>query len=235
MSRAAVDETLDAPPRLPGSPTRTSALVTRLRRDLLTADLAPGQPLRLAVMRERYGTGLTPLREALFQLVAEGLVTVENQRGFRAAPVSPEALKDLTEQRVFLETQALRLSIEKGDLAWESRVLAAHHRLAGTPLLSPDGLSLSEEWAEVHRTFHRALVDECGSPWLLRFREILTDQSERYRRFSLRGDPDRDVAGEHHALAEAVLARDADAATARLSAHYWRTTSLCELAFPVRQ
>ncbi len=59
----------------------------------------------------------------------------EGQRGFRVAEVSWDDLTDLTEQRVFLEGQALRLAIDHSDLAWESRVLAAHHRLASTPML----------------------------------------------------------------------------------------------------
>lgn len=209
--------------------TRTSELVSRLRLDLLAGELPAAAPLRLTALRERYATGLTPLREALFQLVSEGLVTVEDQRGFRAAPVSTEGLHDLTEQRVFLESQALRLVIARGDLAWESRVLAAHHRLAGTPMLDAGAHDLSSAWADAHRDFHAVLLETCGSPWLLRFRVILSDHADRYRRFSVRRQPDRDVAGEHRGLADAVLARDADLAVRLLHDHYWRTAHACEL------
>jgi DNA-binding GntR family transcriptional regulator len=211
------------------SATRTSELVARLREDLLAGALAPGEPLRLAVLRQRYAAGLTPLREALFQLVAEGLVTTEDQRGFRVAVVSKADLTDLTEQRVFIESQALRRAIERGDLAWESRVLAAHHRLANTPMLVADSAVLTAAWTEAHREFHRVLVEACGSTWLLRFRDVLSDQCERYRRWSIRNKPGRDVAGEHRRLAEAVLARDAERAVQELAAHYWRTAELCNL------
>jgi GntR family carbon starvation induced transcriptional regulator len=211
------------------SATRTSELVGRLREDLLAGALKPGEPLRLAMVRQRYGAGLTPLREALFQLVAEGLVTTEDQRGFRVAEVSRDDLTDLTEQRVFLEGRALRLAIEHGDLAWESSVLAAHHRLANTPMLDPDTATLTNAWSEAHRDFHRVLVEACGSSWLLRFREVLSDQAERYRRLSIREGADRDVALEHRRLAEAVLARDADLAVERLAAHYRLTAELCNL------
>jgi DNA-binding GntR family transcriptional regulator len=203
--------------------------VGRLRDDLLAAVLKPGEPLRLATMRARYCAGLTPLREALFQLVAEGLVTMEDQRGFRVAEVSRDDLMDLTEQRVFLEGQALRLAITHGDLAWESHVLAAHHRLANTPMLDRDTTTLTAAWSDAHRDFHRVLVEACESAWLLRFREILSDQAERYRRLSIREVPDRDVALEHRQLAEAVLARDADLAEQRLAAHYRLTAQLCNL------
>jgi DNA-binding GntR family transcriptional regulator len=211
------------------SATRTSELVARLREELLAGVLKPGEPLRLAVVRERYGAGLTPLREALFQLTAEGLVTMEDQRGFRVAEVSQEDLTDLTEQRVFIEGQALRLAIERGDLAWESRVLAAHHRLAGTPMLEPGMPTLTDAWTEAHRDFHRVLVEACGSVWLLRFRDVLSDQAERYRRLSIRNDPGRDVAGEHRRIAEATLARAPERAVQCLAAHYRLTAQLCHL------
>ena len=218
----------DAVP-VPGrSHTSRGELMRRLHEDLLTGELPAGQPLRMNVLRERYSTGLTPLREALFQLVAEGLVTVEDQRGFRAAAVSWEDLSDLTEQRVFLESQALRLSIKHGDLTWESRVLAVHHRLAGTAMLGDSG-DLHEEWIRAHREFHRVLVEACASPRLLRFRELLSDQAERYRHWSVRQEPGRDVASEHRALAEAAIGRHTELAVQCLSDHYWRTARLCHL------
>jgi len=155
--------------------------------------------------------------------------TVEDQRGFRAADVRWEDLADLTEQRVFLESQAIRLAIKRGDLAWESRVLAAHHRLAGTDRLADGTADLAEEWVMAHREFHRVLVEACGSPRLLRFRELLSDQAERYRRWSIRQEPGRDVAGEHRALAEAAVARNTDLAVQCLADHYWRTARLCQL------
>ena len=229
-----VEPAQPAPPRpapaRPRSATRASDLVARVREDLLAGAFAPGEPLRLAVVRTRYDAGLTPLREALFQLAAEGLVTVEDQRGFRAAAISAEDLSDLTEQRVLLEGQALRLSIKIGDLAWESRVVAAHHRLAHTTMLEPDGATLTADWTEAHRVFHRTLVEACGSTWLLRFRDVLSDQSERYRRWSVREKLNRDVAGEHRVLAEATLTRNADLAVHHLANHYRRTAELCQLS-----
>jgi DNA-binding GntR family transcriptional regulator len=204
-------------------------VLTRLRHDLLTATIEPGERLRLMVLRGRYDAGLTPLREALFQLAAEGLVTVEDQRGFRAAPVSRDDLNDLTEQRVLLEGRALALSVQRGDLGWESAVVAAHHRLAGTTMLVPGSSTLTPAWIEAHRSFHAALVAECGSAWLLRLCETLSDHAERYRRWSVRNEAGRDVAGEHAGLADAALSRDTELAVLRLADHYRRTAELCDL------
>ncbi len=209
---------------------RPADVLDRLRDDLMSGELLASQPLRLAALRDRYDVGLTPLREALFGLVAEGLVTFEARRGFRAAALSVDELYDVTEQRVLIESQALRRSLDRGNLAWESRVLAAHHRLAGTGMVV-DG-RLDPAWVTAHRDFHRVLVEACGSPWLLRFRDVLADQSERYRRWSVLKAPERDVAAEHRGLADSVLARDAETATSRLAEHYWRTAHLCELPAP---
>ena len=217
-----------APPS-PRATTRTSELLRRLHEDLLTGALPAGEPLRMNMLRDRYSAGLTPLREALFQLVAEGLVTAEDQRGFRAAEVSWADLADLTEQRVFLESRAIQLAIELGDLSWESRVIGIHHRLSGTVMLSDTG-GLADAWVSAHREFHRVLVEACGSPRLLRFRELLSDQAERYRRWSVRQDVGRDVAGEHRVLAESVIARDSALAVQSLTDHYWRTARLCHLS-----
>ena len=212
-----------------GAATRTSELLPRIREDVLAGELLPGRPLRMSELREQYRVGLTPLREALFQLVAEGLVTFEDQRGFKVAPVSNDELGDLTEQRVWIESRALQLAIEQGDLAWESKVLAAHHRLSHTRMLDDNGTELTITWTEAHRDFHRTLLLPCGSPWLLRVRDMLSDHAERYRRWSVHMDATRDVALEHRELAEAVLARDVELAVSRLEAHYRLTAQLCDL------
>jgi hypothetical protein len=68
-------------------------------------------------------------------------------------------------------------------------VLATHHRLVGTPMLEPDTVTLTCAWTEAHRDFHPVLGEACGSAWLLRFRDVLSDQAERYRRLSVRKDP----------------------------------------------
>ncbi|MGN1287314.1 MAG: FCD domain-containing protein, partial [Bradyrhizobium sp.] len=91
-----------------------------------------------------------------------------------------------------------------------------------------------EEWVVRHRIFHRALVNACGSQWLLGFRDVLHEQSERYRRLSIRREVGRarDVQAEHAAIVDAVFARDADAAVCALSKHFGITKEFVELAAP---
>ena len=96
------------------------------------------------------------------------------------------------------------------------------------PLYDPeDPERTNGAWAQTRRTFHAALVAACDSPWLLRIREMLWVQSERYRSASVPLEQTaRDVATEHGEIAEAALARDAAAASAALRAHLARTTRI---------
>ena len=105
--------------------------------------------------------------------------------------------------------------------------------LAAVPYTYPDDPTHHyEEWVVRHRIFHRTLVCACGSPWLLGFRDILYEQSERYRRLSIRRDTarSRDVEAEHAAIVRAVLKRNADAAVKALSKHFMTTMHRVELA-----
>jgi GntR family transcriptional regulator, carbon starvation induced regulator len=200
-----------------------------LREDVLAARLAPASRLKLAALQKTYGLGISPLREALMRLAAEGLLRAEGQRGFTVAAVSLEELRDLTATRQHLEIAALREAITRGDEDWEAGVVASFHRLSRTPL--PADASEAEAaglWEQRHRAFHHALVAACGSPWTLRLVGQLVDQTERYRRARLMGARPRaalarDVDAEHRAILEAALARDPDRATRLLAAHLART------------
>lgn len=76
---------------------------------------------------------------------------------------------------------------------------------------------------ETHRAFHRALVSACDSPRLLRLRDQLFDETERYRRIEVNVAPNRDPAEEHRLITEATLARNVKRAQKLLAEHIGRT------------
>ena len=205
--------------------TRSNAVFDRLRADVLAGRFEPGSKLKLAVLGARYASSLSVIREALSRLAEQGLVVAHPQRGFSVVALSPEDLTDLTDTRIDIETLAARRSAERGDLAWETALVAAHHTLARTPMVTPDG-NANEEWISAHRAFHQALVAGCGSPRLQGIANALRDAAELYRIWSrsLAHDDDRDIAGEHLRLTELALARDADGLVTALSAHIQHTT-----------
>ncbi len=193
-----------------------------LHADILGAKLRPGEKMHVERLRETYGLGATPLREALSKLSSLELVTAEGQRGFRVAPVSTENLLDVTKTRAWVEGIALRASIAAGDRLWESQILAAAHRLKGCA--KNGGKRLSEDWYRENREFHDALVSACNSPQILIFHSQLYDLSDRYRRLSVQnGLAGRDFDAEHQLIMDAALSRDADAAVAHTVDHFVET------------
>ena len=199
-----------------------------LRADVLACRLPPGEKLIIATLCERLGVSVGAVREALSRLTSEGLVTLEPQRGFRVAPISPEDLRDLSEVRTTIEVQCLTRSIARSDVKWEGQLVAAHHELSRIPARDPaDPARVSEAFSEAHNRFHLALVAACDSPWLLRLRTLLYDQSERYRRLSVPlAVVDRDLAREHREIAEAALAHDVERAASLMRDHLKLTTEI---------
>jgi len=206
--------------------TLTDKAYRRLRGAILSGALAPDTKLRVEHIKLEVGTGASAVREALLRLSGEGLVCMKERRGFFVSPITLEELWDLTQMRMDIETKALRMAIQDGDDQWEAGIVAAFHRLS----LLDDELKLSPptiQWEDRHSEFHVALVAACNSKWLMRFRRILFDQSERYRRLSLsQQSVERDVSGEHLMIMNAALSRDVDAACDHLRAHIQRTAEI---------
>jgi len=169
------------------------------------------------------------IREGLSRLVEQGLVQAEPQHGFRVTSLSIEDLGDLTDARCAIESLALRYAIEHGDLAWEAQLVAAHHQLDRTGQMDPDDPDLfNEEWTRAHAAYHEASVAGCPNKRLRAIAASLRDAAELYRRWSrpIGHDETRDVPGEHRALLEAALARDADRAVYALTTHIRHTTEV---------
>ena len=69
------------------SPTLTSSVYEQLRADILAGRMRPGEKIRAEALRKRFNTASSPVREALNRLLSEGFVALEEQKGFRVAPV----------------------------------------------------------------------------------------------------------------------------------------------------
>jgi len=213
-----------------GSPKTVSEQAYRaLRSDIVWGKLEPGAPLRSDELRRKYEVGISPLREALSRLATERLVTSSGQRGFRVAPMDAASIIDISETRLIIECAALRRSVERGDVDWETRVVAAHHALSRVPVPTSPGPE-AETWTSRHRDFHMSLLSACGSEWQIYLASLLFDQAERFRIVralkATKAKMRRDPAKEHQAIVDAVLDRDAARAEAALRAHYQATTDL---------
>ena len=133
----------------------TATVASALQKDLISGNYMPGAKLPIVPLATHYGVSPGAVREALSRLISEGLVEFNEQRGFRAAPVSAEALMDITRTRILLDVNALRIAIREGDVDWEADVLAAQHRLSNCPHFEPGSRRLNNVWVGLHRDFHR--------------------------------------------------------------------------------
>jgi DNA-binding GntR family transcriptional regulator len=191
----------------------------RIRADILFGRLSPGRKLKLDVLRVEYQTSVSTLREILSRLASEKLVVAEGQRGFEVAPISAQNLKEIAALRQLLEKHALEKSFAQGDIEWESRVVAAHHKLAMMEDRMKSGeLAYTEAWKQYDWQFHQALVSACGSGLLMQTHATVFEKYLRYQMISLgfRGDV---AADEHRRLLDCALRRDAGSAQAILDTH----------------
>ena len=176
-----------------GKSTLSSQLVARLREAIVSGAMPAGAKINLDAARTQFQVSLSPLREALARLIADGLVLFEDNRGYRVAPVSLADFEEIARLRDQLETCALREAMVLGDLAWESEVMRALHLVNRTErdAARPETL---EAWEAAHRAFHLTLIAGCGMPILLRFCSMLLNLNDRYRRtFLRRTSGDRNV------------------------------------------
>ncbi|MFD8049120.1 GntR family transcriptional regulator [Streptomyces chartreusis] len=195
-----------------------------LRDAILRGDHAPGDPLKPQDLAKEQGVSLAVVREALVRVVGEGLADRLPNRGFAVPAVTDRRWQEIAEARRTVEPVVLRMSIERGDVDWEARVRAAHHRLVRTPAYLPEeGEYYTSAWSEAHRVFHRTLLEGCGNPVLLETFDRMWTASELARRWSAQRTPGRDGVLEHRRLEEAALARDADTAAEVLIQHLTQT------------
>jgi DNA-binding GntR family transcriptional regulator len=191
----------------------------QIRADIIFGRLLPREKLKLDRLKSLYGASVSTLREILNRLASEGLVVAEGQRGFEVAPVSPEDLKEIAALRQLLECYAMELSFAAGDMDWEGRVVAAHHKLQQMErrMIAGDH-AVSKEWKRYDWEFHQALISACGSRVLMDTHAAVFDKYLRYQMISLtfRGQI---AADEHRQMLEAALARDAETAKAVLRKH----------------
>ena len=190
-----------------------------VRADIIFGRLSPGARLPLDRLAATYGTSVSTFREILSRLSSDGFVVAEGQRGFQVAPVSAEGFQDVAAMRLLLETYALPMAFAAGDLEWESRVVAAYHKLAHMERRMLAGeRDQAEQWKRYDREFHRVLVETCGSQTLLDLYDGVFDHYLRYQIVAVvfRGAL---AVEEHRLLRDCALARDHAQACEVLTRH----------------
>jgi DNA-binding GntR family transcriptional regulator len=199
-------------PRGNGGFTRADHAYLALREAIITAELPPGTVLREEDLMERVGTGRTPVREAIQQLIRDGFVTVMSRRGTFVSAIHITDLAAIYEVRIHLESWEARLAAER--LTPDERAVAQSLIAELDALTVEDG---HEPLLALDRRIHR-FVYSCGK------NEYLAETLDQYHNLSLRIiyfamkrypalTPSLDqVVHDQRALLEALLRGDGDAA-----------------------
>ncbi|WP_283133336.1 GntR family transcriptional regulator [Rhizohabitans arisaemae] len=178
-----------------------------IRECIIAGMLAPGEHLRQEELAERIGVSRIPVRTALMQLEAEGLVSFHPHKGAVVRTLTVEQVREIYELRALLETYALRKSIARMTSARAARL-----RDLGTALDAPhDTSSLVDERV----AFYRELYDIEENPVAV---EIIEDLRNSVGRYLLGLRVDHGTNG-HRELARLAARGDADAAEAHLRDH----------------
>lgn len=193
--------------------------MTVLRERILSGALPPGSRIRLEAEADRLGMSLIPLREALRSLASQGLVDALSRRGYRVSSVSKKDLDDTYQMRLVLDALAVRLAVPRFTAEASREVDVALADLSAA-IRSED----TSDYRVAHRRFHFSIFEQCDSRWLLRFIEVLWENSRRYQQLSAgpRGTPEQRIQ-EHQAIARACQSGDAQRAEELTLRHLKRT------------
>ena len=185
----------------------------QIEEQIATGQLPPGGALDEATLAERFGVSRTPVREALIQLGAEGLVEIRPRRGAVVASLGPARLLEMFEVMAELEAMCARLAARRMTES-ERAHLAQAHRACEAARDDPDAYFYCNE------RFHGAIYAGSHNGFLAEQAAQLHRRLRPYRRLQLRV---RDRIGtsyaEHAAVVAALVAGDAAGAAAALRQH----------------
>lgn len=210
------------------SVSRTAQTYKRIRYAIISAEIFPGERLKIDELCKRFDASSGAIREALSRLSSDGLVLAEPQKGFVVAPIARRDLIELSEVRSVIEMRCLEQSIRNGGVAWEVAVLSARHELNAVShaRILPETGEYKDYYLR-HQKFHDALVSACPNACWLEIRSLLYLRSERYRRIAMPVDETgRSVEKEHNEIADLALAHDVDGAVAAIERHIQNTTDM---------
>lgn len=182
-----------------------------LRRDIVRGVFAPAERLKVEQLVKFYRLGHSPIREAIVVLSSTGLVIHELQKGYRVAPVSLADYDDVLSVYQRLYRLALDMSVDRGDEAWEERVVVQLHRSVKVPKVLPDGDPEGrEKWQRAYGDLHSQILSGCGSLIMMQLIQDIGGRLERYVNLfaDLESDRRRDHHAEHREIVEALIARD---------------------------
>jgi DNA-binding GntR family transcriptional regulator len=201
-----------------GSRSSAETIANALREQILLGRLEEGHRLRQDALAQEFGVSHIPVREALRQLAAEGLVVIRPQQGAVVAALLPEAVRELLEIRAALEIQAVRWALPNCTPEVVERAEAILAESEATDDVS--------RWMDCNWRFHAALYERAGRPQLVEIIRSLNVRIERVIRLLIAlSDYRRQAQEEHRAILAAFRMRNETAVTSLLAQHLHETAT----------
>jgi DNA-binding GntR family transcriptional regulator len=191
--------------------TTVELVVDELRRRIMSGELAEGEQLLQEHLAKDLGVSRIPVREALRQLEAEGLVTISSHRGGVVSELSLPEIKELFELRACLETWLLTLALPAMTEADLDRAeAAANEMLVGEVV----------HWGELNWKFHEALCAPARREQTMTLLRRIHHNIDRYLRMQITLTSGWQKAQEdHRAIVNFCRAKDIRRAVAALDTH----------------
>lgn len=190
-------------------------VLEQLRTAIVTGELAEGELVSAPALGGALGVSATPVREAMMDLVREGLVETVKNKGFRITTMSDKELDDLAAIRLMLEPAAMRLVAANIPAQAEAELI----RLADACLRAAEREDLSD-YLSADRDLHALLLSYTGNPQLVELATSLRRRTRLYGIAALARDGRlASSAREHHELICLVLSGDAEGAEALMHTH----------------
>src|SRR3984893_4096226 len=198
--------------------TAQGTVTDALRRLILLGKIPAGARINQDAVAERYGVSRIPVREALRQLEAEGLVQIFPRRGVLVSSLSAEELTEIYEMRDALEALAVRLAVPEIN---EDQLMRLEELLT-----SMDGDSDPSRWLDLDSEFHAALYAPSERKRLCNTIATLRRNTGRYLHIAVRsGDRIRLAQDEHRQILTAYRRRSVDEAVKALR---WQLNQTCD-------
>jgi DNA-binding GntR family transcriptional regulator len=195
--------------------TLSALIVDQLRQSILAGVHVAGAQLRQDALAETYNVSRIPVREALFQLEAEGLVRISPHKGAVVSELSLEEINDVFDLRAILEPRLLANSLPLLDLSDLNHLEAIQIRFRNS--IATGNI---REWGEINAEFHLALYARAAQPRTLAIVASLLQTSDRYTRLQLSNTAAMDTAEKEHAEIIALCrARKCEEACGFLAQH----------------
>lgn len=194
----------------------TSAVAEKLREQIIRGEIPEGAQLRQDAIANQYQVSRIPVREALRQLDAEGLITIVPNRGAVVPSLSGRDVEELFTIRALLEPEVLKVSIPElaaEDLARAEAIL----RRYADELRREEHVSA---WGRMNWEFHSILYSRANRPHMMNIIRNVNANGERYTRLQLYLTHGIKRANrEHYEILDLCRKRNVDAACALLREH----------------